>query len=102
MTFIFSSFRFWLHSALLQTKINMMQVVLHTINVDLERMSCSAPPNGCKDTTSRLEKTMGGAFQWEPGGWEAKACTSPGAMLRYFWGLCMFKFSSRRMISVAD
>jgi hypothetical protein len=26
--------------------------------------------------------------QWESGGWEAEACTPPGVLLIYLWGLC--------------
>jgi hypothetical protein len=38
------------------------------------------------DTTPRKKSRE--AFQWGAGGWGAEACTPPGLMLKYFWGLC--------------
>jgi len=37
-----------------------------------------------KHTTSHLENKKEEFF----GGWEAEACTPPGVLLRYLWGLC--------------
>jgi len=35
-----------------------------------------------------VENEIREAFQWGSGGWEAKACTPPGVLLKYLWGLC--------------
>jgi len=35
-----------------------------------------------------MENNRGKAIQWGSGGWKAEACTPPGVLLRYFWGLC--------------
>jgi hypothetical protein len=39
-------------------------------------------------TTSTWRIKIKKAFHWGSGGWEAKACTPPGVLLRYLWGLC--------------
>jgi hypothetical protein len=52
-------------------------------------------------TTSQLDIKNRKAFQWGSGGWKAEACTPPGVLLRYFWGLC-FKSRLINAIFVAD
>jgi hypothetical protein len=49
------------------------------------------------DAETHNNKTRG-FFQWGSGGWEAGACTPPGVLLRYLWGL----YSMSRLIFVAD
>jgi hypothetical protein len=44
---------------------------------------------------------VSGDNQWGSGGWETEACTPPGVLLRYLWGLCsMSRFIC--VILVAD
>ena len=48
---------------------------------------CSAPINGCRDTQHRTWKTKLRVVFSGGGGWEAEACTPPGVLLIYLWGL---------------
>jgi hypothetical protein len=53
----------------------------------------SAPLTDCRDTNCCTSISSGeiniGSFSTEiNGGWEAEACTPPGVLLGYLWGLC--------------
>jgi len=57
---------------------------VHTTGMDKEKdvvLCSSAPPNGCRDTTSHSRIKIREAFRWGSNGWEAEACTPPGVLL---------------------
>jgi hypothetical protein len=58
-------------------------------------------PMDAETHNTLLGKQKRKASQWGSGGWEAEACTPPGVLLRYLWGL---NSMSRHicMIFVAD
>jgi hypothetical protein len=84
--------RTWLHCFLACNEMKKKKNAdsINTTGMDLERMlSCVLHHlMDAKTQHPTWWMKLREAFQWGSGGWEAEACTPPGVLLRYFWGLC--------------